>query len=75
MRAAKTVIDPQTKRLLGIVVVSAVLLAFCVLWAVSGTDLTEGDIITIAVGVIITVLLAGGLMAAMFFSDRAGYDQ
>jgi len=75
MRVAKTVIDRQTKRLLGIVVVSAVLLAFCVVGAVSGTGLTEGDIVTIAVGVIMTVLLAGGLMAAMFFSDRAGYDQ
>jgi hypothetical protein len=69
-------IDRQTKRLLGIVVAFAVLLALaCVLWVVAGTDVTEGDIVTIVVGVIATVLLAGGLMAAMFFSDRAGYDQ
>jgi hypothetical protein len=69
-------IDRQTKRLLGIVVAFALLLALaCVLWVVSGTDVTEGDVITIAVGVIATVLLAGGLMAAMFFSNRAGYDR
>ena len=69
-------IDPQTKRLLGIVVAFAVLLAvICVLLIASGTDLTGGDIFTIAVGVLVTVLLAGGLMAAMFFSDRAGYDR
>jgi hypothetical protein len=71
-----TMLDRQTKRLLGIVVAFAVLLALaCVLWVVSGTDVTEGDVIIIAVGVIATVLLAGGLMAAMFFSDRAGYDR
>jgi hypothetical protein len=71
-----TMIDPQTKRLLAIVVAFAVLLAVtCVLWIASGTDLTDGDIFTIGVGVLVTVLLAGGLMTAMFFSDRAGYDQ
>jgi hypothetical protein len=71
-----TMIDRQTKRLPGIVIAFAVLLALaCVLWVVSGTDVTEGDVITIAVGVVVTVLLAGGLMAAMFFSNRAGYDR
>jgi hypothetical protein len=71
-----TRIDWQTKRLLVVVVAFGVLLALaCVLWAVSGTDVTGGDVVTIGIGVLVTVLLAGGLMAAMFFSNRAGYDR
>ena len=73
----KSIIDPQTKRLLRIVIVVAVLAAIVsvLVAAIGAEDVTVGRIIALFLGVFATVLLAGGLMAAMFYSDRAGYDR
>lgn len=69
--------DRQAYVSFAIVAVVAVLAAAAaVLWASSGDSQVtiEGDV-AIAIGVLLTVLLGGGLMTIVFLSDRTGHDQ
>ncbi len=69
--------DRQAYRSLAIVAVVAVLAAaLAVLWASSGdSQVTPVGDIALAVGVLVTVLLGGGLMTMVFLSNRSGRDQ
>ena len=70
-------LDRQAYRSFAIVIVVAVLAAaVAVLWASSGDSqvTVEGEI-ALAIGVLVTVLLAGGLMTIVFLSNRTGQDQ
>jgi hypothetical protein len=69
-------IDRQAYRLLAVVAVVGVLAALGVgLWAASGDlGVSIGSAVIMAVGVLLTILLAGGLMTALFLSDRTGRD-
>ena len=70
-------LDRQAYRSFAIVIVVAVLAAaVAVLWASSGDSqvTVEGEI-ALAIGVILTVLLGGGLMTMVFLSDRTGQDR
>jgi len=69
--------DRQAYVSFAVVAVVAVLAAgVAVLWASSGDSQVtiEGDV-ALAIGVLVTVLLGGGLMTIVFLSDRAGRDQ
>jgi hypothetical protein len=70
-------IDRQAYRLIAVVVAVAVLAALGVgLWALnSDLGVSIESAVIMAVGVLLTVLLAGGLMTALFLSDRTGRDQ
>ena len=59
-----------------VAVVAVLAAAIAVLWASSGDSQVtiEGDV-AIAIGVLVTVLLGGGLMTIVFLSDRTGRDQ
>jgi len=59
-----------------VAVVAVLAAAIAVLWASSGDSQVtiEGDV-ALAIGVIVTVLLGGGLMTIVFLSDRTGRDQ
>lgn len=59
-----------------VVAVAVLAAAIAVLWASSGDSQVtiEGDV-AIAIGVLVTVLLGGGLMTIVFLSDRTGRDQ
>ncbi|HXP77298.1 MAG TPA: hypothetical protein VN823_24390 [Stellaceae bacterium] len=69
--------DRQAYRSLAIVAVVAVLAAAgAVLWASSGdSEVTVQGEVALAIGVLVTVLLAGGLMTVVFLSDRTGRDR
>jgi len=57
-------------------VVGVLAAAVAVLWASSGdSQVTLVGDITLGLGVLVTVLLAGGLMTVIFLSDRTGQDQ
>jgi hypothetical protein len=57
-------------------VVAVLAAAVAVLWASSGdSEVTVEGEIALALGVIATVLLGGGLMTVVFLSDRTGRDQ
>ena len=62
---------------LAIVAVVAVIAAgIAVLWASSGdSEVTAEGEAALALGVIATVLLGGGLMTLIFLSDRTGQDR
>jgi hypothetical protein len=62
---------------LAIVAVVAVIAAgIAVLWASSGdSEVTVEGEAALALGVIATVLLGGGLMTLIFLSDRTGQDR
>jgi uncharacterized membrane protein YjjP (DUF1212 family) len=70
-------LDRQAYRSFGIVIVVAVLAAaLAVLWASSGdSQVTLVGDIALALGVLVTVLLGGGLMTIVFLSNRTGQDQ
>lgn len=69
--------DRQALRSFAIVAVVAVIAAIgAVLWTASGdSEVTIQGEIALAIGVIVTVLLGGGLMTVIFLSDRTGQDQ
>jgi hypothetical protein len=70
-------LDRQSLRSFAIVAVVAVIAAaVAVLWASSGnSDVTIEGEAALAVGVLVTVLLGGGLMTLIFLSDRTGQDR
>ncbi len=69
-------IDHQTYRLATIVVVVAVVTGLSATWALLGnSDVTAGGAAAFGLGGFATVLLGGGLMTALFYSDRSGFDQ
>jgi uncharacterized membrane protein YjjP (DUF1212 family) len=70
-------LDRQAYRSFGIVIVVAVVAAaVAVLWASSGdSQVTLVGDVALALGVLVTVLLGGGLMTVIFLSDRTGRDQ
>jgi hypothetical protein len=70
-------LDRTALRSFAIVAVVAVIAAgIAVLWASSGDSEVsfEGEA-ALALGVIATVLLGGGLMTLIFLSDRTGQDR
>ena len=59
-----------------VAVVAVLAAAVAVLWASSGdSEVTIEGEVALALGVIVTVLLGGGLMTMIFLSDRTGQDQ
>jgi hypothetical protein len=59
-----------------VAVVAVIAAAVAVLWASSGnSDVTIEGEAALAVGVLVTVLLGGGLMTLIFLSDRTGQDR
>ena len=70
-------LDRQAYWSFAIVIVVAILAAaVAVLWASSGDSQVtwEGDV-ALALGVLATVLLGGGLMTIVFLSNRTGQDR
>jgi hypothetical protein len=70
-------LDRQAYWSFAIVIVVAILAAaVAVLWASSGDSQVtlEGEA-ALALGVIVTVLLGGGLMTIVFLSNRTGQDR
>jgi hypothetical protein len=70
-------LDCQAYWSFAIVIVVAILAAaVAVLWASSGDSQVtlEGEA-ALALGVIVTVLLGGGLMTVVFLSNRTGQDR
>jgi hypothetical protein len=70
-------LDRQAYWSFAIVIVVAILAAaVAVLWASSGDSQVtlEGEA-ALALGVIVTVLLGGGLMTVVFLSNRTGQDR
>lgn len=66
----------ELRRLLVWVVVAAVVMVAGALLYLSVTgDLTVAMIFATIFGAFVSVLLGGGLMAAMFFSNNSGHDQ
>jgi hypothetical protein len=70
-------LDRTALRSFAIVAVVAVIAAgIAVLWASSGdSEVTFEGEAALALGVIATVLLGGGLMTLIFLSDRTGQDR
>ena len=57
--------------------VAAIAAILAVIWAANGLDtagLSTNGIVAIVLGVTLTVLLAVGLMALVFYSNRSGRD-
>ena len=70
-------LDRQTYRLMTVVTVVAAIAAVGASFLVSSGDSdvsTQGGV-ALALGVFVTIELCGGLMAALFLSDRSGRDQ
>jgi len=70
-------LDRQAYRLIAVVIAVAVVASVgAAIWAGAGEDAvsTAGEAV-IGIAVFLTVLLAGGLMTAMFVSDRTGQDR
>ena len=69
--------DRQAYWSFAIVIVVAILAAaVAVLWASSGdSQVTPEGEAALALGVIVTVLLGGGLMTIVFLSNRTGQDR
>ncbi|MBC7855077.1 MAG: hypothetical protein IAF94_16725 [Pirellulaceae bacterium] len=66
----------ELRRLLVWVVVAAVAMVAGALLYLSVTgDLTVAMTLATIFGAFVSVILGGGLMAAMFFSDKSGHDQ
>jgi len=69
-------IDRQTYRLAAIVIVVAAVTGIGTAWALLGdSDVTAGGATAFGLGGFATVLLGGGLMTALFYSDRSGFDR
>jgi hypothetical protein len=69
-------IDRRTYRLAALVLLVAVIAGGGAAWSLLGdSDVTPGAAAAFGIGGFVTVLLGGGLMAAIFLSDRAGFDQ
>jgi len=70
-------LDRQAYWSFAIVIVVAILAAaVAVLWASSGdSQVTSEGEAALALGVIVTVLLGGGLMTIVFLSNRTGQDR
>jgi hypothetical protein len=70
-------LDRQAYWSFAIVIVVAILAAaVAVLWASSGdSQVTPEGEAALALGVIVTVLLGGGLMTIVFLSNRTGQDR
>ena len=59
-----------------VAVVALIAAGIAVLWASSGdSEVTVEGEAALALGVIATVLLGGGLMTLIFLSDRTGQDR
>jgi hypothetical protein len=59
-----------------VAVVAVITAGVAVLWVSGGdSDVTVEGKAALAIGVIATVLLGGGLMTLIFLSDRTGQDQ
>ena len=66
----------ELRKLLIWVIAAAVVMVIGALFYLSATgDLTVAMILATVFGAFVSVLLGGGLMAAMFFSDKSGIDQ
>ena len=64
------------KRLMIYLVVAGVLMVTAALfYLASYGKLTSVLVITVSVGVFVSIVLGGGLMAAGFFSSSSGYDE
>jgi TRAP-type C4-dicarboxylate transport system permease small subunit len=76
---------PQERRKLGIggwlaIVTLGIVLGLSVWFAFYGWNLTDGQIdtngyIALTLGVVLSMVLGGGLMALVFYSNRKGYDR
>ena len=67
-------------RILGLLTLVAMLLASLYyaygLWvAVDAPDMPPGLYVAMALGVLFSVVIGGGLMALAFYSSRRGYDE
>lgn len=66
----------ELRRLLVWVVIAAITMVIGALVYLSATgDLTVAMVLATIFGAFVSVLLGGGLMAAMFFSDKSGHDK
>lgn len=66
----------ELRKLLVWVVVAAVAMVIGALVYLSATgELTVAMVLATIFGAFVSVLLGGGLMAAMFFSDKSGHDK
>ena len=66
----------ELRKILMWIVVAAVAMVVGALIYLSATgDLTVAMVLATIFGAFVSVLLGGGLMAAMFFSDKSGHDQ
>ena len=66
----------EFRRVMVWVVVAAVAMvigALAYLWSTG--EVTVAMVLAMVFGVFVSVLLGGGLMAAIFFSDKSGHDQ
>jgi hypothetical protein len=69
-------IDRQTYRLASLVLAAAVITGVGAAWTLMGdSDITAGGAAAFGLGGFLTVLLGGGLMTAIFYSDRSGFDR
>jgi len=59
---------------LGAILVTAVVMAVDVWSGAGDTGMSVHGYIAMALGVVATLALGGGLMALVFFSNRRGYD-
>lgn len=59
---------------LGVILVTAVVGSAMVSVSFGTMDLSVHGYIALALGIVLSLLLAGGLMALVFFSARRGYD-
>lgn len=66
----------ELRRLLVWIVVAAVATVVAALGYLSATgELTTAMVLATIFGVFVSVVLGGGLMAAMFFSNKSGHDR
>jgi len=76
MKIGSMKIDQQTYRLAAIVLLVAVIAGGAAAWTLLGdSDVTPRAAAAFGIGGFATVLLGGGLMVAVFSSDRSGFDQ
>jgi len=63
-----------------VAVVLVLILAASIWFAFYGWNLTEGEVsrsgmIALILGIVLSMILGGGLMALVFWSNRKGYDR
>ncbi|MGH7116103.1 MAG: hypothetical protein ACREE9_16630 [Stellaceae bacterium] len=60
----------------GIAVVVAVAVAMAMLWNTLGpSQISLAGWVALFIGIVLTLAMAGGLLAAMVISNRRGYDE